>query len=299
MLVSFAFGGVLNQIQGEQEVVIEYASRSLRLSQRRYSSTRREMLAAITMCTHFRSYLRGAQFTLRTYHQSLQWLQKFRTSDGMLTRWYMLLGQLSVTFEYRPGSQHANADGLSRQCAQCLCPDCPVGLPDLAVVETCSTSDLTDLPFAESAMDDSMDAYLLLEMSGETWVAAVHLDEATGDLTPPNSDPDLIALSLADKILMVVRDWVRAGIPPTWSECAGLSPELRSWPLQFSHLSLDLAGRLWHRRAPPTTSLQLVVLLSSSLLDRVYWPGLREDVRLYIVHETLWCTDFPRKLRVR
>ena len=31
----------------------------------------------------------------------------------MLARWYLLLGQFSVTFEYRPGAQHANADGIS------------------------------------------------------------------------------------------------------------------------------------------------------------------------------------------
>ena len=62
----FAVGGVLNQIQNEEEVVIAYASRSLRISQRRYCTTRREMLAAVLMCTHFRSYLRGSQFTLRT-----------------------------------------------------------------------------------------------------------------------------------------------------------------------------------------------------------------------------------------
>ena len=52
-------GGVLNQIQGDREVVIAYASRSLHLSQRRYCTTRREMLAAVVMCTHFRSHLRG------------------------------------------------------------------------------------------------------------------------------------------------------------------------------------------------------------------------------------------------
>ena len=35
----FAVGGVLNQIQDDREVVIAYASRSLRLSQRRYCTT--------------------------------------------------------------------------------------------------------------------------------------------------------------------------------------------------------------------------------------------------------------------
>ena len=103
----FAIGGVLSQVQNGEEVVIAYASRSLRISQRRYCTTRREMLAAVVMCTHFRSYLRGCQFTLRTDHSSLRWLQKFKNEDGMLARWYLLLGQFSVTSEYRPGSLHS------------------------------------------------------------------------------------------------------------------------------------------------------------------------------------------------
>ena len=60
----FDVGGILNQLQDGQEVVIAYASQILQLSQRRYCTTRREMLAAVSMCTHFRSYPRGAQFTL-------------------------------------------------------------------------------------------------------------------------------------------------------------------------------------------------------------------------------------------
>ena len=94
----FAVVGVLNQFQDDREVVIDYASRSLRLSQRRHCTTRWEMLAAVVMCAHFRSHLWGAQFTLHTDHSSLRWLQKFRNSDGMLARWYVLLGQvLAIT----------------------------------------------------------------------------------------------------------------------------------------------------------------------------------------------------------
>ena len=55
----FAVGGVLNQIQDDREVVSAYTSRSLRLSQRRYCTTHREMLVAVVMCMHFRSYLWG------------------------------------------------------------------------------------------------------------------------------------------------------------------------------------------------------------------------------------------------
>ena len=80
----FAVGGVLSQLQEDREVVIAYASRSLRLFQRRYCTTRREMLAAVVMCTHFRSYLRGAQFTLQTDHSSLRWLQRFRRRNASM-----------------------------------------------------------------------------------------------------------------------------------------------------------------------------------------------------------------------
>ena len=162
----FAIGGVLSQIQNEEEVVIAYASRSLRISQRRYCTTRREMLAAVVMCTHFRSYLRGSQFTLRMDHSSLRWLQKFKYEDGMLAHWCLLLGQCSVTFEYRPGSQPSNADGMSRQCGQCRRLDCPVSAADLPAVDADTRSLLVDQPFASSEMGDSMDSDLLPELSG-------------------------------------------------------------------------------------------------------------------------------------
>ena len=53
--------------------------------------------------------------------------------DGMLARWYVLLGQFSVAFEYRPGAQH-----------------------------------LEEQPFASSEMGESMDTDLMPELSGET-----------------------------------------------------------------------------------------------------------------------------------
>ena len=46
--------------------------------------------------------------------------------------------------EYRPGSELANADGLSRQCGQYLRPDCPVTPPDVGIVESGFTSELAE-----------------------------------------------------------------------------------------------------------------------------------------------------------
>ena len=244
----------MNQLQDGREVVIAYASRSLHLSQRRYCTTCREMLAAVVMCTHFRSYLREAQFTLRTDHSSLRWLQKFRNDDGMLARWYLLLGQFSVTFEYRPGAQHANADGMSRQCGQCQRPDCPVSASDSKVADRDVPQVLEEQPFAASKMGESMDTDLLPELSGETL-----LDRLTADLPPAGADLDLIVASRQNRTLATVREWIQSGNVPLWADCSGLSPELRCWRLQFCNLSIDTDGRLWRRRAPPSGASQLVV----------------------------------------
>ena len=216
-------GGVLNQLQDDREVVIAYASRSLRLSQRRCCTTRREMLAAVVMCTHFRSYLRGAQFTLRMDHSSLRWLQKFRNDDGMLAHWYLLLGQFLVIFEYRPGAQHANADGMSRQCGQCQRPDCPVSSSDSLVADADSGLALVEQPFASSEMGESMYADLLPELSYETWVATTLLEGLTADLLPAGADLDLIVASRQDATLATVREWVQSGTVPVWADCAGFS----------------------------------------------------------------------------
>ena len=92
----------------------------------------------------------------------------------MLARWYLLLGQFSVTFEYRPGAQHANADGMSRQCGQCQRPDFLVSASDSQVADRDVPQALEERPFASS-----MDMDLLPELLGETWVASTLLDGLT------------------------------------------------------------------------------------------------------------------------
>ena len=126
---NFGLGGVLSQMQNDQERVVAYCCRALRPSQRRYCTTKREMLAVVAMCIQFRSYLRGARFTLRTDHKSLVWLHRFKDTEGMLSRWLHSLQQFQFSIIHRPGKDHGNADGLSRApsspCRQCTRPDCP------------------------------------------------------------------------------------------------------------------------------------------------------------------------------
>ena len=120
----------------------------------------------------FSFILTGNQFTLRTDHSSLQWLQKFKNEDGMLARWYLLLGQFSVTFEYRPGSLHSNADGMSRQCGQCRRPDCPVSAADLPAVKAETQSLLIDQPWIPGCWPGGVNP-LCIRKTGHLWQVVI------------------------------------------------------------------------------------------------------------------------------
>ena len=156
-----------------------------------------------------------------------------------------------------------------------------------------------------------MDADLLPELSGETWVAATLLEGLTAELLPAGADLDLIVASRQDMTLTTFREWVQSGVVPSWTDCTSFFPELRCWRLQIGNLSIDAEGRLRRRRAPPSGASQLVVPHSERqdmirqfhdslfaahlgvsrpvfrLQSRVYWPGLHQDVRPYLAS----CTD--------
>ena len=113
-------GAVLSQVQEGQERVVAYASRTLSKAERRYCVTRRELLAVVTYVQHFRHYLLGHHFDLRTDHGSLTWLQGFREPEGQLARWLERLQEFDFKIIHRRGQYHGNADALSRRpCQQC------------------------------------------------------------------------------------------------------------------------------------------------------------------------------------
>ena len=205
---NFGLAGVLSQIQNDVECVIAYCSRALRPSQRKYITTKREMLEAVSMCIQFRSYLRGTQFTIRTYHKSLVWLHRFKDTEGMMAHWLHALQQFQFSIVHRAGPYHGNAEGLSRvptsPCGQCTHVDCPP-------VDT--TVEVADQPFYAESVGDSEDADLVPLQSGEDWVA--QLDD---DLSRPASQTGEIfcitALQLEDTTCITLLKWIRSDVFP-------------------------------------------------------------------------------------
>ena len=58
---------------------------------------------------------------MRTDHGTLRWLLNFKNPEGQVARWLETLSAFDMKIEHRPGTQHRNADALSRiPCKQRL-----------------------------------------------------------------------------------------------------------------------------------------------------------------------------------
>ena len=110
-------GAVLLQEQDGQERPIAFASRRLTKAQRNYSTTRKELLSCVLFVQHFRHYLLGRRFRIRSDHASLQWLINFRHTSGMLARWFEMLSEFDFQLVFRAGKEQILADAMSRRPA--------------------------------------------------------------------------------------------------------------------------------------------------------------------------------------
>ena len=192
----YGIGGVLSQnVEGTEHVIV-YHSKSLNPAQQKYCTTRRELLAVVATLDHFKGYVWGPTFLIRTDHAALVWLTNLKNIQGMLARWLAKLQQFHFSIIHRPGAQHGNADGLSR------CPQCEI--------EPISNTRQTDpdQPYANSCGGSSMDSELIPLESGETCVAAI--------MTVQSENSKLIiAAQNIDKEISIVREWLLAGKFPT------------------------------------------------------------------------------------
>ena len=115
-------GSVLSQIQNGKERVIAYGSKKFSQSERQYCITRKELLAVHHFVHHFKHYLLGRAFIVRTDHRALTWMLNWKNPNtSQYCRWRQELEVFDMEVQYRRGEEHANADALSRlpQCHQC------------------------------------------------------------------------------------------------------------------------------------------------------------------------------------
>jgi len=132
-------GAVLSQVQDGREVVVAYYSKALSAPEKNYCTTRKELLAVVKAVKHFRPYLYGRSFRLRTHHASLIWLCRWAEPSSQVAQWLEILAEFSYRIEHWPGKKHGNADGLNRRqadgCKQCRGIDRRDGGPPPSDVE--------------------------------------------------------------------------------------------------------------------------------------------------------------------
>ena len=81
-----AVGAVLSQVQEGRKRVVGYGNFVLNAAQKNYCVTRRELLAIVVFTKHFRHYLLGGKFKVRTDHSSLIWLMKLKKYRGTVSQ---------------------------------------------------------------------------------------------------------------------------------------------------------------------------------------------------------------------
>ena len=106
-------GCLLQQHEGVLHPV-SYISKCLTLSQRNYSTTKREALALVFALEQFRHLILYYPIEVFTDHMPLLGVLKRPTKDATLTRWALLVQEYDAKINYLPGKDNLFADALSR-----------------------------------------------------------------------------------------------------------------------------------------------------------------------------------------
>ena len=276
-------GGVLSQMHEDgREHVIAYASYSLRETQRNYCTTKRELLAVVAMIHHFRHYLWGVHFRLRTDHASLKWLLNFKDAEGMIARWSARIASYDFDIEIREGRKHGNADGMSR-CRQCKREECPAD----------GKKDLVKEYFA--------DEDILPEISGEEWEPCYPVftaeeenrnvtpvlksrkrkrdpeppDEESEDYLVQVTEDEMRELQMKDLDIQIMIQWKRSlEERPEWKQIRQKSATVKALWQQWDQICF-IRGLLMrakdHPNSPhPQTQIVLPLKLQTDLLKQVH-----------------------------
>ncbi|KAI4291275.1 hypothetical protein PAPHI01_0549 [Pancytospora philotis] len=109
-----AIGAVLAQADDNgKERIIHTFSRALDKAQKNYSTTDLELLGIVKSLEHFRHYLLGRSFKLRTDHRALIFLQDCKSPTSRQLRYALMLQDYEYDIEHVKGELNP-ADSMSR-----------------------------------------------------------------------------------------------------------------------------------------------------------------------------------------
>ncbi|GJZ49763.1 putative reverse transcriptase domain-containing protein [Tanacetum coccineum] len=105
----------LGAVLMQNEKVISYASRQLKMHEKNYTTHDLELGAMVFARKIWRHYLYGTKCTVFTVHKSLQYILDQKELNMRQRRWLQLLSDYDCEIRYHPGKVNVVADALSKK----------------------------------------------------------------------------------------------------------------------------------------------------------------------------------------
>lgn len=109
-----ACGAILSQDYNGIQLPIAFASRSFTKGEQNKSVIEQELAAIHWAINHFRPYLFGTKFLVKSDHRPLVYLFSMRNPSSKLTRMRLDLEEFNFEIQYVKGKDNSGADALSR-----------------------------------------------------------------------------------------------------------------------------------------------------------------------------------------
>jgi len=259
---------VLSQVQDGSEKVIAHAGRSLSRNVINYCVTRKELLAVVHFTRHFRQYLLGRQFIIRTDHAALSWLKKTSEPIGQNARWLELLGEYNYVIRHRQGQSHGNADAISRH--PCINkPSCTACHSKATMCAMVTTTEQT--PEGGSADEVSSAGPQNDIVESEEAEEPINVVEDGSAYSVGWTRDEMIPAQHADSDVGVIVSLMNKGKKPEWRKVELQSASVKS---------------LWHEWER--------LGLQDGLLCRKWTPVYGSDVKWQIVLPAVYMDEFMR-----
>ena len=304
-------GAALSQVQNGVVKPICFASHVLLKQHRNYCTTRKELLAVVKFCRQFRHYLLGRFFLIRSDHNSLVWLTRFKHLEGQLARFLEELSQYNFKLIHRKGAEHTNADALSRvkdPLEQCDCYSAGQKLQDLPCggCPYCTRAHKQWARFNDDVDDVVPLAVRSVGVEITNQTQSMSDTQASSNWMEGLSVIELRRAQTEDPSIGIVINWLEHSYEPTTREQQLTGPETRALWLNRDHLRLQdgILYYSWTNQIDRSECLIVPLELRPRVLyfchdskssghlgqkktldrlkQRFYWHGMSKDSYIYV-----------------
>jgi transposase InsO family protein len=276
-----ALGYVLSQATEEGERPVAYGSRLLKGAEKNYSNTDREMLAVITGMQHYRSYVYGRHFKVRTDHQAIALINKGKITLQRVCKWLLQTQDYDFEIEYTPATKIRHADALSRVQSELMSSEAPPGAERPNEVNLLEGKEEIDSnPEENSSFED------LCKENPQSRILE-HSSDVRMDL--PEYEPviDIYEWGKQQQLDHEIKkkfEWVQEANPPDFA----IHNDTLYQMIKPEDGFVPIAPTVFRKRilaqfhGPPFVGHQGPERTYRNMRKYVYWKGMRKDVEEFI-----------------